>query len=132
MEDDDFYGAECELDDHRLIDTDNDDNDDSTEDIYEREFREKEEEFEVGNNQDITSEEFRFWQSNKSYFINDHDLRNDTLNMRNRFAKKKSGENGENQPLYPPERKPPIFDFFTVLTAFIAAVILAYYTISSY
>ena len=131
MEDDDFYGAECELDDHRLIDTDNDDNDDSTEDIYEREFREKEEEFEVGNNQDITAEEFRFWQSNKSYFINDHDLRNDNLNMRNRFTKKKS-ENDENQPLYPPERKPPIFDFFTVLTAFIAAVILAYYTISSY
>lgn len=33
--------------------------------------------------------------------------------------------------VYPPDRQPPIFDFFTVLTAFVAAVILAYYTINT-
>ena len=127
--DDDYYGAECELDDHRLIDTSDDEELDTTEDTYEREFRENEQDY-FRSNHDLTQEEFRnLQQSDKSYFINGKDLKNDCLNMRHRFANKKKEEV---EPVYPPDRKPPIFDFFTVFTAFIAAAILAYYTISSY
>ena len=32
--------------------------------------------------------------------------------------------------IYPPERVPPIMDFLTVLSAFVVAVVAAYYTIS--
>ena len=99
------------------------------EDTYEREFRENEQDY-FRSNHDLTQEEFRnLQQSDKSYFINGKDLKNDCLNMRHRFANKKKEEV---EPVYPPDRKPPIFDFFTVFTAFIAAAILAYYTISSY
>ena len=127
--DDDFYGAECELDDHRLIDTSDDEELDTTEDTYEREFRENEQDY-FRSNHDLTQEEFRYLQqSDKSYFINGKDLKNDCLNMCHPFANKKKEEV---EPVYPPDRKPPIFDFFTVFTAFIAAAILAYYTISSY
>ena len=121
---DDFYGAECELDDHRLIDSEEEN---ELEDTYEREFRENEQDY-FRSNHNLTQEEFRILQEDtKSYFINGNDLQNDCLNMRLRFKKK-----DQEEPVYPPERKPPIFDFFTVFTAFIAAAILAYYTISSY
>lgn len=135
--DDDFYGAECDMDDHRLIDT-SDSDDEAAEDTYEREFRENEEDY-FKSNHDLTQEEFRFLQQSsvtddteKSYFINGQDLKNDCLNMRHRFATSGNKTKKEVEPVYPPDRKPPIFDFFTVFTAFIAAAILAYYTISSY
>jgi len=108
--DDDFFGAECEMDDQMLIVADDEETDESEEvsrivgdQAYERKFSEKEAEF---------------------------------CEPEPHFEKKlrvsRSRRNNDDGPIYPPERKPPIFDFFTVLTAFIAAVILAYYTISSY
>ena len=57
--DDDFYGAECELDDHRLIDTSDDEELDTTEDTYEREFRENEQDY-FRSNHELTQEEFRY------------------------------------------------------------------------
>jgi len=106
---DDFYGAECEMDDQMLIAADEEETDDSEEvsrgvgdQEYERKFSEKEAEF-------FESEQ----HFEKKLRVSRSKRNNDDI-------------------IYPPERKPPIFDFFTVLTAFIAAVILAYYTISSY
>jgi len=106
---DDFYGAECEMDDQMLIAADDEETDDSEEvsrivgdQEYERKFSEKEAEF-------CESEQ----------------------HFEKKLRVSRSKRNNEDI-IYPPERKPPIFDFFTVLTAFIAAVILAYYTISSY
>jgi len=106
---DDFYGAECEMDDQMLLAADEEETDDSEEvsrsggdQEYERKFSEKETEF--------CQPEQHF---EKKLRVSRSRRNNDEI-------------------VYPPERKPPIFDFFTVLTAFIAAVILAYYTISSY
>lgn len=105
---DDFYGAECEMDDQMLLAADEEETDDSEEVLsggdqeYERKFSEKE--AEVCESEQHFEQKLRVSRSRR----NNPDI------------------------IYPPERKPPIFDFFTVLTAFIAAVILAYYTISSY
>lgn len=105
-DDDDFYGATCEMDDQMLIVSDDDDNDECKKDIYEEELRAKEAEYFIG------------------------EKLNDCLSLRYRYLSHTTRKNSDT--LYPPERKPPIFDFFTVLTAFIVAVILAYYTISTY
>ena len=114
-EDDDFFGAECEMDDQMLINDDDEDNEiiDHENDKYEQELRVREASFSVG---DVSDEELK------------KTILNDSLNFKYRYFHRRKDSNT----LYPPERKPPIFDFFTVLTAFIAAVILAYYTISSY
>lgn len=110
-EDDDFYGAPCEMDDQVLIDDDNDDDSELVDDDqYDREFSAKEAEYSFGD-------------------MSDDELQN-TLKYQKLLSSLRKDQ--ENDAMYPPERKPPIFDFFTVLTAFIAAVILAYYTISSY
>ena len=37
---------------------------------------------------------------------------------------------GEERIFYPPERAPPLLDFFTLFTAFLVAVFAAYYSIS--
>lgn len=104
--DDDFYGAECEMDDQMLI-VDSEDEDiietEANNDLYELEFSAKEAEYTFGSEMDENE-----------------------ISLRRRPRRKSSNR------VYPPERKPPIFDFFTVLTAFIVAVILAYYTISTY
>ena len=116
--DDDFYGADCEMDDQMLIATEEEDTEDvfeGHEDTYDREFREKEAEYSIGNQDFLTLEE--------------------CIRLKNRLKSKDTGgitATSSAETVYPPERKPPIFDFFTVLTAFIVAVILAYYTISSY
>ena len=118
MDVDDFYGAECEMDDQMLIATAASADETefnavkSEEDEYDRKFREKEAEYTIIGNRDWTVEECV------------------TLKKRISNSSRKPGNMEET--VYPPERKPPIFDFFTVLTAFIVAVILAYYTISSY
>jgi len=113
---DDFYGAECEMDDQMLIATAAEAEETEfvkcEEDEYDRKFREKEAEYTIIGNRDWTVEECV------------------TLKKRISNSSRKPGNMEET--VYPPERKPPIFDFFTVLTAFIVAVILAYYTISSY
>lgn len=113
--DDDFYGAECEMDDQMLIATSTAEEEfvKSEEDEYDRKFREKEAEYSIIGNRDWTVQECV------------------TLKKRISNSSRKPGTPSE-ETVYPPERKPPIFDFFTVLTAFIVAVILAYYTISSY
>ena len=109
--DDDFYGAQCEMDDQMLLAADEEGSDDSVEQLsrgdqeYERKFSEKEAEF--CEPQVHFEKKLRISRGRRSYEDNE-------------------------EVIYPPERKPPIFDFFTVLTAFIAAVVLAYYTISSY
>ena len=109
--DDDFYGAQCEMDDQMLLAADEEGSDDSVEQLsrgdqeYERKFSEKEAEF--CEPQVNFEKKLRISRGRRSYEDNE-------------------------EVIYPPERKPPIFDFFTVLTAFIAAVVLAYYTISSY
>jgi len=110
--DDDFYGAQCEMDDQMLLAADEEGSDDSVEQLsrgdqeYERKFSEKEAEF--CEPQVHFEKKLRISRGRRSY------------------------EDDDVEVIYPPDRKPPIFDFFTVLTAFIAAVVLAYYTISSY
>ncbi len=109
-DDDDFYGAACEMDDQMLIEEDEDnENMDDENDRYERELQAKEAEF--------------LFSSDKCSM-----LESEENSFKYRYFERRKSSNA----LYPPERKPPIFDFFTVLTAFIVAVILAYYTISTY
>lgn len=126
--DDDFFGAECEMDDQMLILNDDDDDEDIANDDYDRQFHEAE--MSIGH-EDLTSEEYRSWkQSQMGKFVRDELLESECLTLKRRISKKRGSEASAR--VYPPERRPPIFDFFTVLTAFIVAVILAYYTISSY
>ena len=148
-DDDDFFGAACEMDDQVLIFDDDNENDNNSEDTmeicgdnanYEKEFEayqrieaESRENLEnldildINAHRTVNGLSQRSWQrlprtSHTKPFSNLHMA---TRNLR-------ETNRTENDTLYPPERRPPIFDFFTVLTAFITAVILAYYTISSY
>ena len=149
FEDNDYYGAECEMDDQLLIvneDSDHD-GDNLLVNDYERDFLEKQAEYMFGN-ENISEQVF---QSVKKSSRNSSRQSSMTSvvpqDLRNRTNSNNMEDSDEILPpkipniattttatttLYPPERRPPIFDFFTVLTAFIVAVILAYYTISSY
>jgi len=131
-DDEDFYGAGCEMDDQLLIIDDTSDNDLNV-DEYERDFLEKQAEYNFGN-ENISVQEYSTVKKLSRDSRNSDILEDCQQKLRNR----KNSQDGQipQKPLtstiYPPERRPPIFDFFTVLTAFIVAVILAYYTISSY
>ena len=141
-DDNDFYGAECEMDDQLLIVNEDSDQDDNLLDDYERDFLEKQAEYMFGN-ENITEQEYlsvkkSSRQSSRQSSMTSvvpQDLRNRTNStMEDEILPKipNATSTTATTTLYPPERRPPIFDFFTVLTAFIVAVILAYYTISSY
>jgi len=131
-DDEDFYGAGCEMDDQLLIIDDTSDNDLNV-DEYERDFLEKQAEYNFGD-ENISVQEYSTVKKLSRDSRNSDILEDCQQKLRNR----KNSQDGQipQKPLtstiYPPERRPPIFDFFTVLTAFIVAVILAYYTISSY
>jgi len=157
-DDDDFYGAGCEMDDQLLIVNDSDDNN-LLLDNYEQDFLEKQAEYSLGNS-NITKEQFssvkRLSRSSVGSRVSHTSVSSrvshssvgdssavtvqeiqDYQQLRNRHNLLKDDDDSDNDgqkppSIYPPERRPPIFDFFTVLTAFIVAVILAYYTISSY
>ena len=141
-DDNDFYGAECEMDDQLLIVNEDSDQDDNLLDDYERDFLEKQAEYMFGN-ENITEQEYlsvkkSSRQSSRQSSMTSvvpQDLRNRTNStMEDEILPKipnATSTTTATTTLYPPERRPPIFDFFTVLTAFIVAVILAYYTITS-
>lgn len=142
-DDNDFYGAECEMDDQLLIVNEDSDQDDNLLGNYERDFLEKQAEYMFGN-ENITEQEYlsvkkSSRQSSRQSSMTSvlpQDLRNRTNStMEDEILPKvpnaTSTTTTATTTLYPPERRPPIFDFFTVLTAFIVAVILAYYTITS-
>jgi len=123
-DDDDFFGAGCEMDDQMLIGTEDDNEEEIAEnfganggsvDAYENELREREVSFSLGR--DLPDDEHLLQQNLSG-----------SVNFKYRYFHRRK----DSQTLYPPTRNPPIFDFFTVLTAFIVAVILAYYTIASY
>ena len=153
FEDNDYYGAECEMDDQLLIVNEDSDQDHHADNLlvndYERDFLEKQAEYMFGN-ENISEQVF---QSVKKSSRNSsrqssmtsvvpHDLRNRTNSNNTTEPEVVNDEilppkipnattSTATPTLYPPDRRPPIFDFFTVLTAFIVAVILAYYTITS-
>jgi hypothetical protein len=130
-DDDDFYGAGCEMDDQMLIlDDTNEDEIADGDDTYEREFLAKQTEHHLMSDESFNAEDYRSWQRlNKTSFSKS--VNNNIINSSSSISQKnRKGEDDET--IYPPDRRAPIFDFFTVLTAFIVAVILAYYTISSY
>lgn len=134
-DDEDFYGAGCEMDDQLLIIDDTSDND-LIVDEYEKDFLEKQAEFNFGND-DFSQHEYSTFKKLSRDSRNSAILEDCHQILRNRNSSQEDqNHNHQKQPpsstIYPPERRPPIFDFFTVLTAFIVAVILAYYTISSY
>ena len=56
-DDNDFYGAECEMDDQLLIVNEDSDQDDNLLDDYERDFLEKQAEYMFGN-ENITEQEY--------------------------------------------------------------------------
>ncbi len=141
-DDDDFFGAACEMDDQVLIFDDDNENDNNSEDTieslaggnpsYEQEFLA----FQKREEEDRRSDEIlnggaglsqRSWQKLPQ---NSRTKPFDDLGVATRNLRQTKEHNSDT--IYPPERRPPIFDFFTVLTAFITAVILAYYTISTY